>query len=64
MSELRAMPTPELSLISKLSRVTKLRPEREATVGSNPEGCQGIEGDLHVEISSDNHHVRMETLAE
>ena len=60
----KVIPTPELLLLSKLDRVTKLRPGRGATVGGNPEGCQGTKGDLHVEISSDSYHVLMETLAE
>ena len=37
--------------------------ERGATVGDNPEGCQGTEGDLHDEISSDRPHTQTEMLA-
>ena len=32
----KVTPTPELSLLSKLDRVTKLRPGRGATVSVNP----------------------------
>ena len=60
----KATSTPELSLLSKLDRVTKLEPGRGAMAGGNPEGCQGTKVNLHVEVSSDNLHTRMETSAE
>ena len=56
--------TPELSLLSKLDRVTKLKLGRGATAGSNLERCQGTKGDLHVKVSSDIPHIQMETSAE
>ena len=35
----KATPTPKLSLLSKLGRVTKFKPKRGTTVDSNSEGC-------------------------
>ena len=55
----KATPTPELSLIRKLGRVTKFKPGRGTTVGGNPNECQGIEGNLHVEVPSDSPHARI-----
>ena len=57
----KAIPMPEQSLFNKLDRVIKLKPERGATVGGNPKGCQGTECDLHVEVPSDRPHARIET---
>ena len=59
----KVTPTLELSLLSKLGRVTKLKSRRRATVGDNPERCQGTEGDLYAKVSSDSPHVLMETSA-
>ena len=60
----KATPTLELSLLSKLSKVIKLKLGRGTITGGNPERCQETEGNLHVEVSFDNPHIRMETSAE
>ena len=60
----KVIPTPELSLLSKLGRVTKLELGQETVASGNLEGCHGIEGDLHIEVLFDNPHARIETLVE
>ena len=54
----------ELSLFNKLEIITALELRQEATADDNPNGCQGPEGDLHVEVSSDNPHTQRKTSAE
>ncbi|GFZ18812.1 hypothetical protein Acr_27g0005510 [Actinidia rufa] len=44
----------ELSLFRKFGGVTAPEFEREAMVSGDPEGCQEIESNLHVETSSDS----------
>ena len=47
------------SSMPELGRVTKLKPKRRAMADFNLEGCQGIKGDLRIEVSSDGRHTRM-----
>ncbi|GFS42829.1 hypothetical protein Acr_00g0081930 [Actinidia rufa] len=51
-SRAKAIITSELSLFSKLGIITVLKLGRWATVGGNPEGCQGTKGDLHIRVPS------------
>ena len=51
----------ELPLLSKLGRATVQELGRRTMVGSNPEGCQGIKGNLHGKISFDSPHTEDET---
>ncbi|GFY99384.1 hypothetical protein Acr_13g0007850 [Actinidia rufa] len=53
----------ELYLFSKLRIITVLRLGCGATVDDNLEGCQETEGDLHVRVTLDRPHTRMETSA-
>ena len=52
----KAITTSELSLFIKFERITALERGQGATDDNNPEGCQGIKGNLHVKVSFDNPH--------
>ena len=54
----------ELSLFSKLGRVTASKFDWGAMVGGDPKGYQGTKDNLHSEISSNNPHVWIETSTE
>ena len=56
----KATITPELSLLSKLDEVTSPEFGRGATADGNPERCQGLEDNLHSEVSSDSLHAKDE----
>ena len=57
----KATITFELSLFGKFGGLTTPEFGRGTTVGGDPEGCQWIEGDLHVETSFDSLHTWIET---
>ncbi|GFY98086.1 hypothetical protein Acr_12g0006270 [Actinidia rufa] len=59
----KANVTSDLSLYSKLGRITTPRLGRGAMVGDNPKAQQGTEGDLHGKTSSDSPHVWIEMSA-
>ena len=57
----KATTTPKWSLPNKLGRVTASEFGRGATVDGDPKACQGTEGNLHDEASSDRPHAQGET---